>query len=240
MKKADVMGNPTLMKIYQAKQDRRKARREAQRAGGPTIKGNEGSEVRKVFESVLEGMKKDTEAHLLSHYSKLAEDAKLVDGMDWRKGYYELDKKRGLRWGDGYYPNEDTKFQRDLMNISFGHPQLLKLKSPEEIRKVINYQIMQDLQAMFEGFILKQTEKVNGILKGRKVRVKSRISGSLEGTFAFSLDDGAKFLMKTQIVWKTSPKGKHFWQFPTTFHNAVKANGQTISPASELNLKKEL
>jgi hypothetical protein len=237
MRRADIVGNPTLLKVWETKQAKRKARREAR---GPTPRGKEGASVKKVFEEVLSGMRKEAEAGLTKHYTILAEEAKAVDGVGWREGYNTLRKRRGLPWGNSYYDTPDTKFQESLLEIAFGHPQLLKMRPAEGVKKLINTQVAGDISAMFDSFIAKQTEKVNGILKGRKVHVKSQVYRNLEGTFQFQLEDGAKFLMKTQIIWKMSPKGKRFWQFPTTFHNAVKANGTAIRNPSEANLKKEL
>jgi hypothetical protein len=242
MRKADIIGNPTLLAQWEAKRTRRQARKEAQRPDALGLKGKEGASVRKVFEEVLAGMRKEAETNLTHHYTKLAEGAKIVEGLTHDKATYLLDKTYGLRWGGGYYSNDVTRFQYRLLNFSNDSfmSGITSLKPAAEIKRIIGQVVEDDLRSMFESFILKQTEKVNGILKGRKVHVKSRVYANLEGTFDFVLEDGSKFLMKTQIVWKMSPKGKRFWQFPTTFHNAFKANGTAIKPASEINLKKEM
>lgn len=240
MRKADVLGNPTLMKVYEAKQARRKARREAERGAGPVLKGKEGDSVKKVFEEILSGMKKNVEEDLIAHYTRLAKQAMEWDGMTVDEERKASDKIYHTSYRSWKFDNPDYKFQSYLMHYDYNP------KGPGQIVKIVNVQktidrwVADGLRDMFESFISKQTEKVNGILKGRKTRVRSSISRSLEGTFEFLLEDGAKFLMKTQIVWKMSPKGKRFWQFPTTFHNAFKADGTRISPSSELALKKEL
>ena len=240
MRKADVIGNPTLLKIWEAKQARRKARREGT-TKTPTPKGKEGVEVRKVFEGVLESMKKEAETRIRAHYSKIAEESKVFDGSEVRAGYHAIMKKFGGDLGGGYQGNStDSDFSKRLLKYTLGYPQKMELIPPGEIRANISKATEDDVREMFESFILKQTEKVNGILKGRKVHVKSRVYSNLEGTFDFVLNDGSKFLMKTQVVWKISPKGKRFWQFPTTFHNAIRADGVAIRLPSEAALKREL
>lgn len=239
MRKEDVIGSPRLLAQWQAKQDRRKARKAARI---PTPHGQERIPVKKVFEEVLSGMKKEAEVRLTDYYSKLAEETKVVEGLTHDKANFELRKKRGFRWGNSYYATDATKFQYDLLKWSCSSfmTGIASMKPANEIKKYITDKVTADVQAMFESFINKQTEKVNGILKGRKVHVHSKVYPNLEGTFQFDLEDGSKFLMKTQVVWKMSQKGKRFWQFPTTFHNAIKANGMKIGTPSEAALKKEL
>jgi hypothetical protein len=74
----------------------------------------------------------------------------------------------------------------------------------------------------------------------RPVIVTGYVTRNLEGSFTFKLGDGARFNMKTQIVWHTYQHGTTYWQFPTTFHDAVKADGSPVKGACEATLKKEL
>lgn len=240
MRKADVVGNPTLLKIYEAKQARRKARREAHKSDTPTLRGKEHDSVKQVFETVLAGMKKNVEEDLRAHYTKLAKQAQEWDGLPER----EVDKITTKIYHTHYrawkFDNPDYKFQSYLFHYDYAPNVVGQVVKIVNVQKYIDKFVADSLRDMFESFIAKQTEKVNGILKGRKVHVRSSVSRSLEGTFDFNLEDGAKFRMQTQIVWKMSPKGKRFWQFPTTFHNAVKADGTAIRPPSEDALKKYL
>jgi hypothetical protein len=240
MRKADVAGNPRLLAQWEAKQARRRARRLGQ---GPIPRGKEGASVKQVFEKVLEGLRGEVEANLTRHYTRLAAEMKELDGKCLDEASKIMDKKY-----DHYYKfsNPDHNFQYRC--VTFGYApvyikncsQVIKYLAPEVVKEKIRKTVAEDLKSMFDSYIAKQTEKVNGILKGRKATVSSSVSRNLEGYYKFALADGAKFGMQTQIVWKTSPKGKRFWQFPTTFHNAIKANGTTIKNPSEANLKKEL
>jgi hypothetical protein len=237
MRKADVAGNPRLLAQWEAKQARRRARRLGQ---GPIPRGKEGASVKQVFEKVLEGMKKNVEEDLRAHYTRLAKQAMEWEGMtvyEQGKASDQIYHKNNRSWK---FSNPDYKFQQYLINYDYKPGVVGQIIKIVNVQKNIDKWVADGLRDMFESFIAKQTEKVNGIIKGRKVQVKSWISRSLEGTFDFILGDGAKFRMQTQIVWKTSPKGKRFWQFPTTFHNAIKANGTAIRNPSEANLKKEL
>jgi hypothetical protein len=96
----------------------------------------------------------------------------------------------------------------------------------------------EEVEAMFAAFITKQTEKVAAIIKNRAAQVTGEIAGTLECTLNFVLSDKSKFEMRCKIVWHVNQQGTQYWQFPTTFHNAVKADGTRITPASELNMKK--
>jgi len=237
MRKADVVGNPRLLAQWEAKQARRRARRDGQ---GPTQRGKEGGSVKKIFEEVLSGMRKNVEEDLRAHYTRLAKQAMEWEGMTTD----EQNKASNLIYNKSYrsykFTNPDYKFQQYLMHYTNNPKGPGQLVTIVNVQKYIDEWVANGLRDMFENFIAKQTEKLNGIIKGRKVHAKSWISRSLEGTFDFTLGDGAKFRMQTQIVWKISPKGKRFWQFPTTFHNAVKANGTKIGTPSEATLKKEL
>lgn len=239
MRKADVLGNPTLLKIWEAKQARRKARRESKKAE-PVPRGQESASVKKIFETVLESLRKGVEADLQAHYARLAKQAMEWDGLPEREVDQITNKLYHRTNRDWKYDNPDFKFQSYLMHYESRRDVPGQVVRIVKVKEHTDRFVADALRDMFESFIAKQTEKVNGIIKGRKVHVRSSVSRSLEGIFDFTLEDGAKFRMKTQIIWKMSPKGKRFWQFPTTFHDAYKANGAPIRVPSEDALKKEL
>jgi len=106
------------------------------------------------------------------------------------------------------------------------------------VDQVIETLVQFDLDMMFEGFIAKHVKKTDDIIKGRPVIVNGYVRpGCLTAELNFSFADGSHFDMTCQVILKTSPRGKLFNQFPTTFHNAVRADGSKVSPASEANMK---
>lgn len=53
------------------------------------------------------------------------------------------------------------------------------------------------------------------------------------GEMQFSFEDGSKFTVRNKTVFKISPLGRPFEQFPTTFHDVVMPDGSRMSSPSE-------
>jgi hypothetical protein len=222
-----------------AEKERAKAAKEAEKAALLPPPSKETEEVKKIFVHVLEGMKKEAGERLTAHYNSLAEQAKEIAGTPKDNEYRLVLKKWGTHVRGYDIPSEDSRFVNSILVHEYGLKDVTLIPE-DKIKTKVAALVAEEIKAMFESFIRKQTDKVSGIIKGRRYHVKSRVCANLEGWFSFELADGAKFDMQTQIVWKYSPKGKRFWQFPTTFHNAVKADGTVIKTPSEAKLKKEL
>ena len=211
------------------------------------------AETHKVFEGLLAEMKAAAEIRRRNYYNKIRDAiaAYIKLGQTTKhdlmkngpypympgKGYTEIHKlvdsflreyrKNGDYspfYGENSYPQE-----RNLIDLR------------TDVDSIITCKVNRDIDEMFSSFIQKQTLKTGAIIKGRHPTIKGRITpGSLECYLTFDLDDNSHFEMKCQIVWKTSYLGTNFYQFPTTFHNARKANGEEIKNPSEVKLKKEL
>jgi hypothetical protein len=151
--------------------------------------------------------------------------------------------KEGEVWHGEYLMNGDklvwaSSFQESaIIDGRFSH----KLFAVDDINAKIDKIVADNIKAMFESFILKQTKKTEDIIKGRKATVTGSVHNfNLECYLKFMLEDGAKFDMQTQIVWKCNSYGTHYYAFPTTFHNAYKADGTKINVPSEAKLKANL
>lgn len=92
-----------------------------------------------------------------------------------------------------------------------------------------------------DEFVSKQSLKVGSILKGRSYTVENpQLNEGLESLLHFTLEDGAKFTVLTQIVESISSNGNFFIRKPTTFHDVYYADGRKLMGASYEKLVKEL
>ena len=110
-----------------------------------------------------------------------------------------------------------------------------------DIESYISKLIKEDTKNMFQSFIRKQTEKTDNILKGRCAAIEGKVvPNTLECHLKFKLEDRSYFEMKCQIKTNYSSLGNPYYQFPTTFHNAILKDGTKIKKPSESKLKKLL
>ena len=196
---------------------------------------------REVFEALLAEMKKDAEAARNEYYGKIKARVAALAGITYNEFRDTVKPPR-----QNGYPVPMNAEQREAFNMiapengrcsySWNTIVIVRPDIDEYIKKLV----AEDMRAMFEGFIQKQTKKTDGILKGRSVEVTGRVTGNLECYLTFKLEDGARFQMQTQIVWKVSVNNNLFWQFPTTFHEAFTAAGEKIKAPSEAKLKANL
>lgn len=80
-------------------------------------------------------------------------------------------------------------------------------------------------------FIAKNTMKLENIIANKQlygvngmdiapIRADAR-RGTFEGAVRIVFDDGTGFIVRNQLVWKVSPLGRPFYQYPTTFHDVM-------------------
>lgn len=92
-----------------------------------------------------------------------------------------------------------------------------------------------------DAFIEKNTFRISEIarLKGAIPNAKvERISGGTgyDSYITFTFPDGSHFGLQNQTIWKRSPLGLVFAQFPTTFHDVVLPGGKKMSSPSEARM----
>lgn len=198
---------------------------------------------REVFEDLLKEMKLTATQQQLNYYNGIKSDIEkaLASGINTQR---LLDNDgpfphRKRKWG--YAMPAETKIQYMFLvkaKESTYYSEDAEYILRADIDDYIDKRVAQDIYDMFESFLIKQTRKTDDIIKGRPIIVNGYVSsGSLECKLNFAFADGSQFDMQCQIVWKVSPLGNPFWQFPTTFHNAIRADGSKVSPASEANMK---
>lgn len=102
---------------------------------------------------------------------------------------------------------------------------------------------------MQEGFLAKNIMKISHLLdlKGNLTKVTDLPTkpvkvvagkGSLEAGFKFEFADGARFTVVNKIIINYSARGAAFYQYPTTFHDVVKADGSKLEAPSEEKMVK--
>ena len=101
-------------------------------------------------------------------------------------------------------------------------------------------QCAQSRKLIEETFLLKNIKKISSIVdaKGNLDKIEDNGThvgkGVIEATTKFLFTDGAHFTVVNKVVTKFSSRNyKPFYQFPTTFHNVVKADGTKVSYPSE-------
>lgn len=89
-----------------------------------------------------------------------------------------------------------------------------------------------------ESFVGKNGMKLSLIVKGKgnlkdaKV-LKRNSGGDFGGEILFTFKDGSSFVVRNKTVFKISPLGRPFEQYPTTFHKVKLPNGKALRSPSE-------
>lgn len=195
-----------------------------------------------IFEKILEDMKENFQNQRKEYYDNLKEEAKTYEGL----GHGEMNNSFKEKYGKYCYSNPNSRAREISKMMAGKNNECSYIWSTEmavrsDIDTYIQKRIDKDTADMFEAFVQKQTAKIDGILKGRNAEITGSVDNkTLECYLHFRLSDGASFDMKCQIIWKLSVKGKLFWQFPTTFHNAMDSKREKIKSPSQSKLKKLL
>lgn len=188
-----------------------------------------------IFKKILESLIENARFERQEHYSKILEQARKLEGQclfDIRNDFH---RKSG-----SYFMKPREKEIIEMLDYG-GKSNRVPLTIIPNIDNYIEKKIKRDIDQMFEAFIMKQTKKTENIIKSRKIKkVSGRVSSGLNTYLSFVLEDGSRFNMQCQIVWKVSSRDKDFWQFPTTFHDAYTSDGKKIERPSESSLKEQL
>jgi hypothetical protein len=192
----------------------------------------------KLFEYILAQLRDDFRKKQFTYYNHITtEFVTAWETSTEPKNWQRLDKIIDAAFPGRIDPNRKHFITGVLLDIPDGRN--YQLADPSKVKAATKKRVDEDERNMFQSFIAKQTEKVAAIIKSRGYEAEGKVGSDLTGSINFKLTDGSSFTMRFQIVWKTSQLGNLFWQFPTTFHNAVKADGTRITPASEAKMKRE-
>ena len=190
-----------------------------------------------MFRSLTKEAKDKFKSKRHNYYLEVQSLAKSCEGMDLDKFHSRMKKL----YGDNYLKDSEYLAVKEMMFIKSNNEnweQNCHLKTESEVKSIIDKLVLRDTSILFDTFVEKQTSKVAGILKGRKVEIPfKKINDELQSYIKFKLEDGSEFEMKCQLIHKKSSYKKLFSSFPTTFHNAKDKYGNVILNPSEKKLK---
>jgi len=94
-----------------------------------------------------------------------------------------------------------------------------------------------------EDFVYKNTARISEISRRKGSMPTATITkatgggrGNYGGEILFSFDDGSSFTLRNKTIWKRSPLGLVFAQFPTTFHDVKLPDGKAMTSPSEARM----
>jgi hypothetical protein len=94
-------------------------------------------------------------------------------------------------------------------------------------------------------FVGKNTSKIASIfekksgIKSHEILSTNIRHGMVENRMKFTFDDNSSFILYSQVIYKQSPMGKMFVQFPTRFTDVVMPDGSKMSGPSEEKMIKQ-
>ncbi len=102
-----------------------------------------------------------------------------------------------------------------------------------DYKEIIRKECAEHADHVQKQFLAKNVRKLakiielKGNLKGQPTIIHSHAGqGGFSGELRVDFLDGSGFVVRNQVVQKTSQHGRNFLQFPTTFHNARLATGR--------------
>lgn len=111
--------------------------------------------------------------------------------------------------------------------------------------KRIDTLIVNSVNDIVDGFIAKNSLKLAQVLEKKDEPTSSQIirtnirNGKVENTMKFTFSDGSAFTLDSSVVYKRSPNGKLFFQYPTRFKDVVLSDGSKMTSPSEEKMIKE-
>lgn len=91
-----------------------------------------------------------------------------------------------------------------------------------------------------ESFFFKMSDKLGGLISPDLESADGSMSNDSTGKRSyihFAFKNGSKFSVYNNIVLNWSPLGTGFYQYPTTFYNAFRADGTQIKNVNEASIK---
>lgn len=201
-------------------------------------------QVREIFEDVVKDLKDDYVAMLDNRFDMLISEAReLNDTVD----LYRALKKISRYSSDGYNLNSDGHFVNAIMRYvnedgtwasTARHNTKSKLDEDLAVTKKAK-EIEYLTKMMFEGFINKNTAKIEAVFGDRELKtIRKSLGSSLTGEVLFEFTNGDSFLVVNTIEFAISKLGNWFNRFPTRFHNVV-LSGEKMKQPSEAKMKRE-
>lgn len=111
----------------------------------------------------------------------------------------------------------------------------------QKLQKLID----NNVDDIVQGFISKNASKLALILQKKDAPKSHQIlrtnirNGMVENMMKFEFTDGSSFRLQSSVIYKYSPTGKLFFQYPTRFTDVRFADGSKMSRPSEEKMIKE-
>lgn len=153
---------------------------------------------------------------------------------DIAKKVPELYEKRRFNWTDGIRNGNTLQLVYRTFDMN-ARPPALKSDWKARVKKMADDAVNEILS----GFIHKQKKKLAAIvskknnLKDIQIVYNRLTNYNLDNEIALEFEDGAKFSVYSKTIWKMSPRGLMFTQYPTRFANVINSDGSKMSAPTE-------
>lgn len=133
---------------------------------------------------------------------------------------------------------KDVNILRSYESVYLENNKFVTIKNEEQLLKMAIG--IAELQS--QSFFFKMADKLGGLVASGKLEsvgeYMNRNSTPFDSFIRFTFKNGSQFIIKSSIVINCSPLGNYFYQYPTTFHDAIDKNGNKIKNPNELIVKK--
>lgn len=136
-----------------------------------------------------------------------------------------------------------TTVQR-LLNAKWDYETRSSLWEPKENYEALLVALAKQIaDETREAFVIKNTARISEIAKRKESIPMAKLLSIGEGSYggyggeiSFVFPDGSSFILRNKTIWKTSPLGVVFAQFPTTFHDVKLPDGKKMASPSEARM----
>lgn len=184
---------------------------------------------------IIESMRRDLATFLEGHDAAVAAGKTPPSPYD----FFVRSRQRERRTADFEAArNVDTLVTHSQQDLYKPHAPWIA-KPEAEVTQIIEAAATKQADDIRMAFVHKNYRKIASIIDAKGNYQSGKVVGrginlqGLDGTLRFSFKDGSNFIVTNKVVYKISPKGTPFYQFPLTFHDVVLPNGQTMPRPSE-------
>jgi hypothetical protein len=144
--------------------------------------------------------------------------------------------------GPGKYVGRDLTYPNDKREY-------INIKPKKDWSDVIDRMAQHECDIIEQHFLTKNIMKLSNLVD-KKGNLKKIVPlpthppklangvATIEAGYDFLFNDNSQFTVTNKVIVNTSPLGKWFYQYPTTFHDVKLANGERVkSPSEEKMIK---
>jgi hypothetical protein len=188
------------------------------------IKGKINPEIKTAIDEIAENFRIVIEEKELNYFTRYINE--------FKEKY-----PNGMTSSEFYYERKNDFIKTAIFHFVFHEKGITKLKPnyTELAAKEAN-QVSKETITKWQ---VKMYDKLGGFLNDLNKKFTTDVIGKKmnENDIFFKFEDGSRFSIRNSIVPKVSNKGTYFYTYPTTFHNAVLANGEKVANPNELTVK---